>query len=56
MSHAMHGKRSTSSLSFSSVPGLQRLLTCRNPGVDPRDPGGDGYTDPEPLTVQFVHT
>ena len=47
MSHAMHGTRSTSSLSFSSV---QWLLTSRNPCADPREPKGDGYTDPEPRT------
>ena len=48
-SHAMHGTRSTSS-SFSSVPGLQRLLTSRNPCADSRERVSDGYTDPKPLT------
>ena len=38
-------------LIFSSVPGLQRLLTSRHPCADPREHGGDGYTDPEPLTA-----
>ena len=33
MSHAMHSTRSTSSSSFSSVPGLQRLLTSRIPAL-----------------------
>ena len=42
MSHAMHGTRSTSSSSFSSVPGLQMLLTSRNPCADPREHGSDG--------------
>ena len=50
MSDAFHGTRSTSSSSLSSVPGLRRLLTSRNPCADPREHGGDGYIDPEPLT------
>ena len=50
MSHAMHGTRTTSSSSFSSVPGLQRFLTSRNRCADSREHGGDGYTGPEPLT------
>ena len=54
MSHAMHGTRSTSSSSSSSVPGVQRLFTSRNPCVDPRESGCDGYTDPEPLTGSAV--
>ena len=44
MSLAPHRAPSTSSSTFSSVPGHQRLLTSRNPG--------DKYTDPEPLTEQ----
>ena len=36
-------------LLFSSVPGLQKLLTSRNLCADPRERGGDGCTDPEPL-------
>ena len=43
--------RSTSSSSFSSVPGLQTLLTSRNPCADPREHGGDGHTDPQPFTL-----
>ncbi len=38
-------------LDFSSVPGLPRLLTSRNPCADSREPRGDGYTDPEPRTA-----
>ena len=42
MSHAMHGTRSTSSSSFSSVPGLQRLITYGKPFADSRElHGGD---------------
>ena len=54
MSRAIHGTLSTSSTPFSSVPGLQRLLTSRNPCADPREPGVDGYTDPEPRTCWCV--
>ena len=50
MSLAPHRTRSTSSSTFSCVPGLQRLLTSRNPCADPRERGGGGYTCPEPLT------
>ena len=49
MSH-LHGTRSTSSSSFSSVPGRQRLLTSKNPHAESREHGCDGNTDPEPLT------
>ena len=45
MSLAMHG-------SFSSVPGLRRLLTFGNPCADPQNlHEGDGYTNPEPRTL-----
>ena len=50
MSLAPHRTPSTSSSTFSSVPGLRRLLTSRSPCADPRERWGDGYTDPEPLT------
>ena len=50
MSLAPHRTRSTSSSAFSSVPGLPRLLTSRIPCADPREPRGDGKTDPEPRT------
>ena len=52
MSLALHSTPSTSSSTISSVPGLQRLLPSRNPCADPRERGGDGYTDPEPLTPE----
>ena len=44
MSLAPHRTPSTSSSTFSSVPGLQRLLTSRISCADPRERGGDGYT------------
>ena len=50
MSLAPHRTPGTSSSTFSSVPGLQRLLTSRISCADPRERGSDGYTDPEPLT------
>ena len=50
MSLAPHRRPNTSSSTFSSVPGLQRLLTSRIPCADPREPRSDGYTDPEPRT------
>ena len=50
MSLAMHGTLSTSSFSFSSISGLQRFLTSRNPCADSQEPRSDGYTDPEPRT------
>ena len=51
MSHAMHGTCSTSSSSFSSVPGLQRLITSRKPCADSQElHGGDGQTEPQPDT------
>ena len=40
---------SISSSTFSSVPSLQRLLTSRISCGDPRERGGNGYTDPELL-------
>ena len=51
VSLASHRIPSTSSSTYSSVPGLQRLLTSRNLFADPRERGNDGYTDPETLTV-----
>ena len=50
MSRALRRTRSTSSSSISSVPGLLRLITSRNPCADPREDGGCGCTDQEPLT------
>ena len=50
MSLAPHRTPSTSSSTFSSVPGLRRLLTSRNPCADPRERSGDGFSDLEPLT------
>ena len=46
----LHRTPSTSSSSFPTVPGLQRLLTSRNSCADPREPRGDGSFDPEPRT------
>ena len=51
MSLAPHRTTGTSSSTFLFVPGLQRLLTSRNPCADPRERGGDGFSDPEPRTV-----
>ena len=56
MSLAPHRTPSTLSSTFSSVPGLQRLLTSRISCADPRERGGDGYTDPEPLTQHTKHS
>ena len=51
MSHAMHGTRTTSSSSFSSIPSLRRLITSGNPCADPRELHEvDGYTEPQPRT------
>ena len=50
MSLAPYRTPSTSSSTFSCVPGLQWLLTSRISCADPRERGGDGYTDPEPRT------
>ena len=55
LSLAPHRTPSTSSSTFSSVPGFQRWLTSRIPCADPREPRGDGYTDPEPRTGYEPH-
>ena len=43
VSHAIHSTLSTPS---STSP----LITCSEPCADPREPRGDGFTDPEPRT------
>ena len=50
MCHAMHSTLSTSSSTSPTFTGLQRLITSRIPCADPLEPGGDGFTDPEPRT------
>ena len=50
MSFVPHSTLSTSSSTSPTLIGLQRLITSRIPCADPREPGGDGFTDPEPRT------
>ena len=50
VSHAMHSTLSNPSSTSPTITGLQRLITSRNPCTDPREPRGDGFTDPEPRT------
>ena len=46
----MHSTPSSSSSTCPTFTGLQRLITSRIPCADPREPRGDGFTDPEPRT------
>ena len=48
MSLVPHSTLSTSSSFSPTVTGLQRLITSRFTCTDPREPRGDGRTDPEP--------
>ena len=50
VSHAMHSTLSTSSSTSPTIIGLQRLITSRISCADPREPRGNGFTDPEPRT------